>query len=693
MATRVVPVLNENQDPNFLNASRGSTSAAEGVGDFIGALGTTVQTLVNGLDAARTQQVDDEVRSSVERADLNYYGVNANPDIGDEGQSLPREAQSQVRRLEQARRKFESGRISETHYWTILNSTSKNIRSKYPGYVNQIDAAFARLAGSTPANALRRIQNAEVQAAAEQANATSRDYNKRMVDRVNYLQGVIKQGGMPGAFRKYAGNLEQFARNEELYSNFMLAYNQQQSESFQIDTNTKKNEYLRSIGQHNEREAARVINQKFLHFGKRGIFNESLIEDIQAVNRLRAEGRAPTPETMGRIAEVWSNQRAQLMLQRERILSEAVQYGQQAFDIVNGTSVKIIDDAIRNMDNIVAGDMNASSLAALKSTAFVISNQKEFDEAEMRRSVSGLNSMEALKNVLGETTFQVFMTRNANILDPILDQSLNQFNDAVVNSDPGALIERIELAQRTGQYSPELAEELIERSRIFVSGEVKNKDVYRKVFNMVFGPRNNTFIARLPQERREQIFNNLVSPEVAKRIKQQYETGTLSERDLEKYDRTVIDWFTSMYQTDINELNAVNRRSSTVKVFFNPETLKFDLHSGNFSEAGRSSVFAGLVNLTAALTGEESAAARPVIRMNRTLQRILSTRTSLGVSEAEARDLILRAMVGRGDDGFSDGAMRFNPAVIREGNVIERLGDWINSFRAPGRQVSPEPQE
>lgn len=70
--------------------------------------------------------------------------------------SLPEGVVNKQQSLLKLKNAYENGVLSESAYYSRLDAASREMRSRYPGYVDQIDQSMSRLTGVNPANAVAR---------------------------------------------------------------------------------------------------------------------------------------------------------------------------------------------------------------------------------------------------------------------------------------------------------------------------------------------------------------------------------------------------------------------------------------------------------------------------------------------------------------------------------------------------------
>lgn len=199
-----------NEDPGVANA-QDWTGASRGINTnrametLFEGLGSAVVGAAGTADVAIQKNIKQDVRDVFGEQNAAYgldeaagYGTAPNssaipPDLAD--------AKDRFSRMANARAQ---GKLSESHYWSMLATQAKRMRAKYPGYQDQIDQIFQDVTGAVPANALQRsLQNdydAELRSRQESGSDIEKEILKRsaeigQTEFADYFQNPSKYAG------------------------------------------------------------------------------------------------------------------------------------------------------------------------------------------------------------------------------------------------------------------------------------------------------------------------------------------------------------------------------------------------------------------------------------------------------------------------------------------------------------------
>jgi hypothetical protein len=78
------------------------------------------------------------------------------------GTQVPQEINNAANRLQTMKSAKESGQIGDSHYFLLLDSEARRLRSRYPGHREYVDNVMQDLTGVNPANHAISMMKAEL---------------------------------------------------------------------------------------------------------------------------------------------------------------------------------------------------------------------------------------------------------------------------------------------------------------------------------------------------------------------------------------------------------------------------------------------------------------------------------------------------------------------------------------------------
>lgn len=82
---------------------------------------------------------------------------------------------------------YNQGKISDRNYYAQLEVMNRSLRSRYPGYRDEVDAMVQNITGVTPANALRKAVLSDLQTAQSSSDALTKERQKFIISNMQYL--------------------------------------------------------------------------------------------------------------------------------------------------------------------------------------------------------------------------------------------------------------------------------------------------------------------------------------------------------------------------------------------------------------------------------------------------------------------------------------------------------------------------
>jgi hypothetical protein len=148
----------ENQTPEFTRASQGfkgdgsTGTLLSGLGDFIKDKFTLEDNYFKQKSREELTVETDKIKNIWSGIDQRQGGWTLKAVGVEDPDHVAQEITKRGERLGRLDAAHRSGRITGTHYWTMLDVAAREMRSKYPGYREHIDNVMKDLTGADPAN-------------------------------------------------------------------------------------------------------------------------------------------------------------------------------------------------------------------------------------------------------------------------------------------------------------------------------------------------------------------------------------------------------------------------------------------------------------------------------------------------------------------------------------------------------------
>lgn len=168
--------------PNWTGASRGpdrhAYTADRSFETLFSGLGEAVTGAANAAYTGIVENIKTDWRKEFEPV-RDAQGVGDTTDAATVGLRHPAGSPPQMESFESRAQKLteahREGRIGDGYYYAQLNAMSKEMRSKYPGFRDEVDAVIQKTTGVVPANALRNAVLAQLEAGRSAEEKAAKD--------------------------------------------------------------------------------------------------------------------------------------------------------------------------------------------------------------------------------------------------------------------------------------------------------------------------------------------------------------------------------------------------------------------------------------------------------------------------------------------------------------------------------------
>ena len=400
---------NPSNDPSYMGYSQGTDRPTPNrvFGSLFEGIGATVANEVNQKDKDNLKAISDELYAGVD-AIRGAQGVDTAVQndgiIHQTNRETPEavtSATGQINRLTEA---FQAGKISDTSYWAKVESLTKGVRAKYPGYREEIDKTVAGITGSIPANALRRSVLEDLQKAEAKAESSVNKWDTWERSNLEWIALVA-----PDYFVK---------KNQGTpYSKdyILNAVAQKQASVKAIENGNKELSYAESVGKLTENQASSAATNAAETFvwnaldtaKKITLSNGMTFTD--AIDQSISTGKPLSPELHQEILGQLNNLEAQVNMGVSKVFSQKDQQtGKSYSEFMRGDVTKLGNIKQNAMAPIQAlkqalatGDLATAKYYSNITTS--MTNQKTADilgRSPTIQTIAGLANIQGAQNVI-----------------------------------------------------------------------------------------------------------------------------------------------------------------------------------------------------------------------------------------------------------------------------------------------------
>ena len=487
-----------NPDPpenlnNYLNYSRGSTSALVGVGNLFKDKADLVIAEANASKANIELAIDDQVRAGITpirdaATHALETGQLADSTAGPNG-NIPSEVTSSLARMSAMSEAKAAGRLNESHYFNLLDAKAREIRAQHPGFRDYVDQRIAALTGSNPANRLVSELYSEAKALASSRSATNEYWLKQVYETGGKAEydAIIKSGRTPTE-----ADLREIAMNRK-------------AATVQIDNTHKR------LSLERENRTDTVAKYKESASTEAGVYLTQMVrsatgpvkmfqQKLEEATKAAGPGGQYKPEQLAELNQLFNAAKMQAKDQIQMILTrQNKDMNGQPFTYAS----KLVDDKDRKDILNLADEIFAPWEQALyskdsgKMHALALRNQMTQDGAldDLMSNVPWAKGIYALQKTLGPAAGVQGFWNNPNIVS---DYAKLRYEDGMWKSVSGqkgaALKNQADEAAKRQDKESTLA--LINEHVRQLSDPKVHPETYKNMMNFIFSDANKDFLSR-----------------------------------------------------------------------------------------------------------------------------------------------------------------------------------------------------
>jgi hypothetical protein len=550
-------VLNPNQDrggqaQNFLNFSRGEI-ADKSSATLFKAAGDTLDASIKIADQQVVNSIRNEATEDVDAIRDVANGTATAQDVTET--ELPDDAKAEIKNAQRKSQARKQGKLSDTHYWSQMDSVSRKLRSRYPGHRAQIDSIMSGLVGRTPANALRSALQAE-------ANRSQNKAEREQSQRERWVaQGLVSPDVIanPSKYTQAEVAAQAGARNR-LKADIQL-------KRAQMALATDRRQFDDDTAQRNLR--AELATENAL------VVNDVATKDIMdRIRDFQQRGDNVAPEE---IKSLLANIGELQTIAQRRALKVATDTDSNGFSYTARLGPKASEEALSSTNAVFNTITNAVANKQWGLLGFKLQSLQQIEQSDNLEA--GKQGFFRVQKVLREVSPAL---QEAWLATPEgLRQVTNLSNHTAVLSAHKIMTSQQTLAAEVKSLSAEGASATtisrsIDNLETALFDDTVTDDQFATTVENMFGPGNENFLTRdIAKKDREKLFTQFASPRMLKRFQNKLQQGFTKEWEL--YKSWVLNNFNGITGQDMAELDAlvVNRKDFTAS--FNPKTSQIDI--------------------------------------------------------------------------------------------------------------------
>lgn len=572
---------NENA-PNWTGASKGYTANTSGADLFKGVT-DAIEMGVKAADTFFQNSFKDEARSSVDSVQDKY---GAQPFVDTEGNKLlnndpnaPPEARKQADKASKIQKSYANGELTESRYWAELDNISRQLRSRYPAYRDQIDTYMSHLTGAIPANRL-------IQEVRQEQMKVDKDVTKYETY-VNHIAGKKEVGGLPADFfsRKAEGNpytMDEL-RNHESNRMAMWYKVERAKAGFDLDSSQNKVDERTAL----ESAGTAFSNNRYTLVenaagGPTG-YNK-MIDTLTQAGKDQSGGMI-SKETESQLLATISMTRAKADAEFNKLLTQKDATGQSWDDRLNKfpeVKKKLREDHKAFWDDITESATN-KQWGYLGSRLRYMEGRARDDRLEFENA-GIIRAQRTMKDSLGPDALNWWLGRKGEAIIPSIDGAMMEFTRTNTLAKAGEAATRGQYDSKTnlgtsfdemktkGVQSPAAYKTVLDDHLKIITDPGTPDNLKKGALLSVYSPSNSGFLAKIDDKDRQATFMRMTSPQVTKSIK---DTG--DERLFQNYTRWANDTSIGLSTNAIGSLKPGGGLDEAASISYDPSTRQFSI--------------------------------------------------------------------------------------------------------------------
>lgn len=555
---------------NFGRLSEGiRTSPNTALGNLFGNLADNLQAGVNEADRNVKKNIENDIYDKADQVN-NEFGVGDATLIDSDANNkaaTPVAIQRAGQNLDSLQSAFENGNIAEAHYWARMNSVTRQLRAKYPGYRDEIDQMVSSITGQKPANALRNALFSEMNSNAAAASKQEQFINQHLGELPpDYFDDPSKYSF--NEVRAYvASRLQTKANTEAARASIALAQDQDKLNSADATKSftTEANTFVRQTLQDATSSAGK---------------DWSKLQTIISRARAAQESGNPLPQQ-----EVEASRALMGRLMEEMQLALHQKFTEQWDDdpkhsystmISPDDRDKIIGEALAPIQTALQAMDAKNPYGILGAQAAWIQATKDDNAREMLDNVPVTQTLQALTDTVGAQVASTVLNINPSMQSAVIT-TLSNYSKAKMALGQGDVGQEIMLglAKGEGNGSPYYQSLIKNWQGIVASMEQFPNLVKSNTVKYMFSPDTHAVIAgQLDNKSQLDWLNKVASPGISNLMQK---LGKTDSDSWDMYSNWVAQEFQRQFLNTMADVNKAFANPDQFDIKWNDKSAQFDV--------------------------------------------------------------------------------------------------------------------
>lgn len=528
------PAPNPTNDPEYLRYSKepDRVQANTAAGKFAEGLGGLLGNGMKGLDIGIADAMKKQARDLIEPI-RDAHGADVTPDevpaiagtgsrsskydtlgVVEDTSAVPKQFAQNLAGLKRVSDAYGAGAMSDSHYYSSLESAVKELRARFPGYEEQIDNAVKDITGVIPANALRSSILRDMNSLQAAAGSADKDNNKWYDANEKYIHAA-----QPGITRAQA--IANRAQLEPVIGDM-------QGQDYLIDAKKKRLDLKGEVNKDTAKEYYELATERLntdLSRLLQGVGSARGLSFQQVQDRIKAMGPVPDSAAVQALSSEISMLKAQAIAQMDETLNKVSPDGKRSYAQV--ITAHMGRDALKDLKASALSPINAiEELIGNKSPGLanvvhnIASNRGSEDEVRLGNASPQARAVATIRKMVGDQTAQIVVEQTSVIKDALELARTQKGVFSTVNPDnPNPPPSFDQYIRQQGEAARKTVSGTSQRASLnsFIAlTDAKDPQIAGRAVAVLY--QSPEFFNGLPQAQQMQVFTRMAKPEMTQKI-------------------------------------------------------------------------------------------------------------------------------------------------------------------------------
>lgn len=550
-----------------------------GVANLIDGVAAIGDGVIKATDAILKSRINDETTAAVDQVREEYAAngdLYGGRDITNDPQSTP-EIEKQLKYAREIHQGYMAGTIRDSNYWARLDSISRQLRTRYPGYREYIDDKLSGMVGGTPANRLREALANEAQAEA------SKKLDQSPLEKIQWasIKDAVDKGIMnkinPAWQEQIANGTFDMNENVKHIGAFNLMETETKVKQNQIALTGAENE----LNAENAKSAAQSeinMNVNSLFLSSSNALGKQYNDMFNEFRKMAQEGRIPEsgPELEKYLSGLNGMELATKGMVTSILGGPWKEHPDQSYNryLTKDQQDLIMQDSLRPIQ-LLRDFVETKNTGLLDRVQTSVKYTTDGNTKRMLESNKNFQLLNSAKDIVGPEGIAILYQHNPEFMGSVSETLSDAMLGDIITGNSDSVVQTIRTVRdRTGEGSKEVNSSvryLKGRLINYLQSDVANPSGFRNVANALYNSDQNLLTLMSPDEAAA-VLGELTTPEMTRRMQEM----TKYDPELyKKYERWATNGFLHINRSALQTIRDVKVNRKFLDVTFDPKTLQF----------------------------------------------------------------------------------------------------------------------